>query len=189
MQSYYIQLRTNICRCCISLMKPGSVWHRVDKIAAAGVPSETEKCKLKCKRALIARYACIQHFHNKEKLKLNATLIFKGFPPSNKVHNNEHNLIFSQTGTLGLWDCAILSSHFLQVFEGCGLMEEASSDQDTWTTYVFFFFTSEATWEPLQRQIFSCLILFVWEELSTTYLSQEEQFSQIFIVWVLCYNM
>lgn len=134
--------------------------------------------------------------------KLAAALIFKGFPPTNKctiMTTWAQSHIFSQPerfdcGTAILSSC---SSTFLKDVdqEKRPVLAKKHEHKD----HPFFFFLKVrshmgASWETQRRKhyqtIFTCLILFVWEELlSTTYLSQEELFSQIFIVGVICYNM
>lgn len=106
---------------------------------------------------------------------------------------------FSPTGTLWLWDCAIPSSHFSRVFQRTRTWKKRPVLTETRDHCP----TTECRrphGEPLQRHTAeniirqSLLALFClyeknWKLLSATYLSQEELFSQIFIVWVTRYNM
>lgn len=120
------------------------------------------------------------HTAGREKLNLAAALLFKGFPPTHTctIMTTWSTVLYLQT--LGLWDCAIenlSSSGFLDWCDGPKNKTHERTDS-------FFCFLNCRCYQI----IFNCLILSVWEELklfSTTHLSQEELFSQIFIVRVM----
>lgn len=112
-------------------------------------------------------------------------LPLKGFPPTDKC---TIMTTWAQSHIFSNWNASIVGLCNIEL----SFIRVQREKGRFWRKKLKSEASSETQHRKHDQTIFTCLILFVWEELkllSPTYLSQEELFSQIFSVWVICHNM